>query len=101
MITVLASIKVKLEEKDKFLEIFNKNIPNVLKEDGCIEYAPMVDAHSGVSIQEKDKSIVTIVEKWKSPEALHAHLKAPHMAAYQKEVSDIVENVSLKVLKKA
>lgn len=101
MIVVIASITVKIEKKAKFIEIFNKNVSNVLKEDGCIEYAPMVDTQSGIPVQEKDETIVTIVEKWESIESLHAHLKAPHMDAYREEVADIVQNMTLKVLEKA
>jgi quinol monooxygenase YgiN len=31
--------------------------------------------------------------------ALQAHLKTPHMAAYREEVKDLVDQVSLQVLK--
>jgi len=101
MIAVIASITVKVEEKARFIEIFNKNVANVLKEDGCIEYVPMVDAHSGILIQEKDETIVTVVEKWASIEALQAHIKVPHMDAYREQVADVVQHVTLKVLENA
>jgi len=101
MIAVIASITVKVEQKHKFIEIFNKNVPNVLNEDGCIEYVPMVDAHSGILTQEKEDAIITVVEKWESIETLKAHIKTPHMDAYREEVADIVQHVSLKVLEKA
>jgi quinol monooxygenase YgiN len=100
MIAVLASITVKLDEKAKFIEIFKENVPNVLAEKGCIEYAPMVDAHSGILVQEKDDAMVTVVERWESIEDLKAHLKAPHMDAYREKVADIVQHVTLKVLEK-
>jgi quinol monooxygenase YgiN len=44
---------------------------------------------------------VTIVEQWMSLDHLHAHLKAPHQAAYREDVKDWIEGVSLKILKKA
>jgi quinol monooxygenase YgiN len=34
-------------------------------------------------------------------EALRAHLKTPHMLAYREKVKDIVEVLSIKVLKEA
>lgn len=101
MINVLASIQIKEGHVEEFIEIFKANVPEVLKEEGCIEYAPTIDVPTGLPPQELDENIVTIIEKWDSPEALKAHLAAPHMLAYQKRVKDIVENVSIKILKEA
>lgn len=98
MISVLASISVKPGTRDEFLKHFIDNIPAVLKEDGCIEYFPAVDIDSGLEIQQLDSNSVTVIEKWESLDALHAHLKAPHMASYKEKVKDIVVSLSLKVL---
>jgi quinol monooxygenase YgiN len=46
-------------------------------------------------------SIVTIVEKWESPEALDDHLAAPHMAIYREKVKDLAEAQTLKILRDA
>jgi quinol monooxygenase YgiN len=40
-------------------------------------------------------------EKWESLEALHAHLRAPHMLTYREQVKDMVEDLSLNVLEEA
>lgn len=101
MIHVLASLQIKDGKLDEFLEIFKANIPAVLAEDGCKEYVPTVDVPTGLPVQELDGNIVTIVEKWDSVEALQAHLSAPHMLDYKEKVVDIVEKVSLKVVKRA
>lgn len=98
MITVIASIYLKENQRSKFIEIFKANIPNVLAEKGCIEYMPTVDVPTGLPIQESDKNVVTIVEKWDCLEALQAHFTASHMIAYKKEVDALVEKLSLKVL---
>ena len=98
MIIVLASIKVKAGTRSQFIELFNANVPNVLAEDGCIEYAPTIDAETGLPPQQLDENIVTIVEKWDSVEALKAHLVAPHMLDYKEQVKDIVIGLDLKVL---
>lgn len=98
MISVIASITVKEGELAKFLEIFKANVPLVRAEDGCIEYFPTIDVDSGLPIQVKEPSTVTIIEKWQSLAALHAHLASPHMLAYREETKDIVEKVSLRVL---
>jgi quinol monooxygenase YgiN len=47
------------------------------------------------------EDVVTIVEAWEDLDALQAHLKTPHMAAYREEVKDLVNQVSLQVLKPA
>jgi len=101
MINVIASIQIKEGKVPEFIEIFKSNIPEVLKEEGCIEYVPTIDIPTGLPPQELDKNNVTIIEKWDSPEALKAHLASPHMVAYQKKVKNIVENVSIKIMKEA
>lgn len=100
-IVVLASIQVKPGKRSEFLDIFKANVPNVLKEDGCIEYFPTVDVLSNLPPQQLDAHTVTIVEKWASLDALKLHLAAPHMLAYKEKVKDLVEKVSLKVLQTA
>lgn len=101
MISVIASITVKEGELARFLEIFKANVPVVRAEDGCIEYFPTIDVDSGLPVQVKKPSTVTIIEKWQSLDALQAHLVTPHMLAYREETKDIVEKVSLKVLQEA
>ena len=64
MIYVIAAINVKKDKKNKFIEIFKSNVPEVLKEKGCIEYNPTVDFKAENSSQVKDDSVVTIIEKW-------------------------------------
>jgi len=101
MINVIASIQVKEGRLSEFIEIFKANIPNVFKEQGCIDYMPTIDVPTGLPPQELNSNVVTIIEKWNSVEDLQSHLSAPHMVAYQKRVKNIVERVSIKVLKEA
>jgi quinol monooxygenase YgiN len=101
MIHVIASLHIKDGKVAKFLEIFRANIPKVLDEAGCIEYAPTVDVPTGLGPQEVNANTVTIVEKWDSLDDLLAHLAAPHMLAYAERVKDLVEGKSLKVLQNA
>lgn len=101
MVSVVASIHIKEGRMSEFIEIFKSNIPNVLGEEGCLEYVPTVDIPTGLPPQALDKNVVTIIEKWRSLDALQAHMTAPHMQAYQKEVKGLVDKVSLKVLTEA
>ena len=98
-VSVLAAVRVKSGQVEQFLEIFRANVPNVLAEDGCLEYAPSIDVDSGMAAQELAPEGVTILERWASLDALKAHSAAPHMLAYREQVKDIVEEVSLKVLR--
>ena len=101
MINVIAAIHIKQGRLSEFIEIFKSNIPNVLQEKGCIEYTPTIDVPTGLAPQELNENVVTIIEKWASLDDLQAHLSAPHMLAYRESVADIVDKVSLKVLRKA
>ena len=98
MINVIASIHIKANRLTEFIKILKSNIPNVLGENGCLEYLPTVDVHTGLPPQDLDDNVVTIIEKWRSLEDLQAHLSAPHMLAYKEKTKGLVDKVSLKVL---
>ena len=99
MIYVIATIEVKAGKREAFLAEFHKNMPNVRAEKGCIEYGPAVDATTDIKAQMAlRENVVTIVEKWESLQALHAHLAAPHMAVYRERVKDLVVGVTLQIL---
>jgi len=101
MINVIASIYIREGRLSEFIEIFKLNIPNVLKEKGCIEYVPTVDVLTDLPPQKLDDNVVTIIEKWNTLDDLQAHLSAPHMLAYKENVKDLVDKISLKILKEA
>ena len=98
MIHVIASITVKNTQLESFIEIFKANIPNVMKENGCIEYTATMDVETDVAIQQTDQNVVTVIEKWESLSHLKAHFTAPHMLDYKSSVDEMVETVSLKIL---
>lgn len=99
MINVIESVHIKEGQRSKYIDIFKSNIPRVLEEKGCIEYVPTIDVPSGLPPQELNENVVTIIEKWENLEDLHTHLSAPHMLAYREKVKDLVEKMSLKILK--
>ena len=100
MIQVIATIELKPGCREDFLPLLNDNVPKVKAEDGCLAYDPFVDVDSGLPFQgEIRQDVVTLVEAWSSVEALHAHLKTPHMAAYRDTVKDMVTSVTIQVLK--
>jgi quinol monooxygenase YgiN len=103
MIHVIATIELAEGTRDAFLAEFHKIVPLVRAEAGCQEYGPTVDvAGSGIALQAAPRDhVVTIIEKWDTLEALHAHLKAPHMAVYRPRVKDMVVSTKLHILQPA
>jgi quinol monooxygenase YgiN len=101
MINVIASICVKTGTLSDYFAILKANVPAVRKEKGCIEYVPLVDIDAKLLPQVLDKNVVTILERWESLEALHAHLGSSHMLDYREKVKNIVESVAIKVLQAA
>jgi quinol monooxygenase YgiN len=100
MIYVLATITLAPGKRAEFLAEFKKNVPNVLAEQGCLEYVPAIDFETTIPAQGPPRpDVVTVVEKWSDLAALEAHLIAPHMISYRAKVKDIVQSVSLQVLK--
>jgi quinol monooxygenase YgiN len=101
MIIVIATVTCTPGNRDAFLREFCLLVPDVLAEEGCIEYGPTVDAVTDLEKQNVDADRVTICEKWESLEHLKAHLVAPHMAAYRPKVKDFVAASELRVLESA
>lgn len=101
MIHVIASVRVKRDRLTRYIEVVRDNAVRVRQERGCIEYTPAVDLDAGIPAQTLDDHVVTIIEKWENETFLHDHLRAPHMQAYREKVRDMVESVSLRILREA
>ena len=102
MICVTATIEVAAGRRDKLLELFRDLVPKVRAEDGCIEYAPMIDVSSGLEAQDlPNENSIVIVEKWESLDALKAHLKTMHMAEYFEQAEKLRLSMSLRILQPA
>lgn len=102
MIVVIATIQIADGRREDFLAEFKSNVPNVLAEDGCIEYAPTIDLPTSIAAQGDPRAnVVTVVEKWESLAALEAHLVAPHMQSYRARVKEMVQGASLQILEPA
>lgn len=99
---VVATVTVKAGKRDEFVRIFKENVPNVLAEEGCIFYDPLVDVDSGIGAQGAVRpEVMVVAEKWASLEHLKAHLAAPHMAAYREQVKDLVVSTDLQIMHQA
>ena len=102
MICVLATIDLVPGSRDKFLAIFAELAPQVRAEEGCIEYAVMIDLPTNLPVQPPARGdTVVIVEKWASVEALEQHLMQAHMQEFRKATDALRRNLSLQVLEPA
>jgi quinol monooxygenase YgiN len=100
MIHVIATIQLKPDCREDYLKILGENVPKVKAEDGCLAYQPAIDVDSGLPVQGPIRpDVVTLVEAWQSLDALLAHLKSTHMAAYREAVKDFVLDLKVQVLK--
>ena len=102
MIHVIAAIEIHPGKREAFLDEFRSLAPKVRAEAGCIDYGPTVDAETDIGAQGPlRENVVTIMERWESVEALKAHLAAPHMAEYRKNVESLVAGLTLHILEPA
>src|SRR5436305_1536202 len=102
MIHVIATIEVVPGRREAVLAEFHRIVPLVRAEDGCLDYGPAVDVASGIPAQIPLRAdVLTIVEKWASLDALHAHSQAPHMQEYRVRVKDLVKRLTLQILEPA
>lgn len=62
-------------------DAFRTMVEESRKESGCLTYAFSVDIN--------DPTIMRVYELWDSMEALEAHFKTPHMAAFKKALGGI------------
>ena len=96
MIHVIAILTAKPGLRAQVLEAFNANVPNVLAEDGCIEYGAAVDIEGASPAFGVDTLVV--VEKWRDVAALKAHAASAHMKAYVAATRDWMESRAVHVL---
>lgn len=102
MIFVVATIELRDGSREEFLNFFRGNVPNVVAEDGCIEYIPVVDVPTDIPAQGPARgNVVMVIEKWRDLSALKAHLVAPHMEAYRAQVKSMVVGASLQIVEPA
>ena len=102
MIYVIATIDLAPGTRAAFLAEFSKNLAAVRAEDGCIAYAPAIDAETGFPTQFRTgPDRVTVMEQWSSVDALKAHAVAPHMKTYRAATKDFVVGMELRVLSPA
>jgi len=72
-VSVIVLIEVQSGKREEQILAFNELSPQVLAEDGCLQYELKQNIDN--------KNHFVLLEKWESEEALSAHDKTPHMVA--------------------
>ena len=102
MIHVIAILTAKPGQRGAVLEAFRANVPAVHAEQGCVEYGPAIDAADAGKIQAKlGDDAFMVIEKWESLEALQAHARSAHMAAYAAKTKEMIASRVVHVLSAA
>tara|TARA_B100000686_G_C15846540_1_gene505182 strand:- start:20 stop:334 length:315 start_codon:yes stop_codon:yes gene_type:complete len=100
IVNVVAKITTKPGMREEVLKIFEQNIPNVLAEDGCIEYGSTIDMEGVGNFQTTlGPDTFVVIEKWESLEHLMAHTVTPHMKTYASKVQNMLDSRAIHVLK--
>jgi len=81
MFMVVAEVVVKEGAVKGVREVLRTMEQETRKEPGCQTYAFSVDVN--------DPSMLRIIERWDSMEALERHFKTPHMAAFGAAIGQI------------
>jgi quinol monooxygenase YgiN len=99
MVHLIAFITTHPGKRAELLEAFHMLIPTVRAEEGCVEYAPVVDAEGFAGFTTPlGPDTYAVIEKWASPAALHAHAAAPHMKEYGAKTKHLIAKRVLHVL---
>ena len=99
MIQVFVLTTLKPGTRDRFVKAFLANVPNVLREKGCLQYGPSLDAPVDHPAQTKiGPDACAVIEAWETWDDLMAHVAAPHMAAFDAEVMPMVAERKVYIL---
>ena len=99
MVHLIAFITAHPGKRAELLTVFHTLIPTVRAEEGCVEYAPVVDIDGFAGFTTPlGPDTYAVVEKWASPEALRAHAAAPHMAEFGARTKHLIAKRVLHVL---
>lgn len=102
LVHVIAILTTKPGKRDEVLTHFNANVPAVLAEDGCIEYAATIDTENAGPMQtEFGHDTFVVVEKWESMAHLGAHAASDHMKAYGAATKDMMADRVIHILSPA
>jgi quinol monooxygenase YgiN len=93
MIKVIAKNFAKENKIEKVLELAKVLVETTVKEDGCIKYEMYQD--------EKNPSILIMIEEWETIEALNNHMSSEHFKQIVPQMSECMnQKPELNICKK-
>lgn len=97
MIHVIAILTAKAGMRDAIIARVQENLSNVLAEEGCIEYRPLIDSSADESGFGPDTLV--IVEKWQDEQCLKNHAASEHMKQYGEQVKAFIAERDIRILR--
>ena len=93
MIYVIARMELNDNCMDAMQQLLSRTVPQVLAEEGCLQYTPCVDVDEATQAQ-----YITIVEAWSSRETHKAHLATAHMAEFREAAKSLRKGSDVKIV---
>ena len=91
MIHIIAIVTALPGQRGAVLREFQKNLPFVRLERGCIRYEPAIDVEGGPAMLTRiGPDAFMVIEQWESQDAAQDHATSAHMAAYAGRVSELL-----------
>jgi quinol monooxygenase YgiN len=81
VILIVGTVRLPAENIERARPVMEAMMAASRAEDGCLQYAYSLDL--------LEPGLVRVTEAWRDREALAAHFKAPHLAAWRASWADI------------
>ena len=100
MIHVLAKAPVRPGCMQQALACYRRLVPSILAaEPGCLAYQPSIDLDQGLHNQELVADEILVIERWRSLDDFHRHLRMPHCLAFRQEIMPCLRaGISVRIL---
>jgi quinol monooxygenase YgiN len=92
MVKVVAKSNFKHDKIDEAIKLYQELVEKTREEDGCIVYELYQD--------NKDSSVLTMIEEWTDEEALAKHMKTEHFLRIVPLVGEFTEGSELNIYHK-
>ncbi len=89
---IIATIVVKSEHKEAVIDALHNVVNATRKEEGNISY----DLHQNIS----DDLSYTILEVWKSQDAINIHNESSHFDEFKKAIDGKISDLKIDIIKK-
>ncbi|QMW22595.1 putative quinol monooxygenase [Sandaracinobacteroides saxicola] len=93
MIIIMGRAEVKPQRLAALSGALNDMMRATWAESGCLSYSLAVESDGS----DGHPAVLCIAERWADAEALKAHFKAPHMAAFNKAAEGAVLSLDVKM----